>query len=873
MLNVESLEKPIVLDGQWAFTRDDKDENYKVINDSTWVAANPLLPWDLIYSDSINFKVGWYQKKVKFHPSLIGKDIILLLDTYLAKMKVYLDNDLIYQRTGKSREGDVPYYALQAVPIKFRISKNVHLISFRIDTILMRGAYQRPFELRDINSYPDASDIFLNIFKAKMRFTLSWVFLAFSLFFFMIFIRTRQNEYFVATLMCSGAFPFYYFPAEIPVSLFDPEKLTILHYLGMVFMAPAQSLFVQAYSKMTKKFNYFMGITSIILIILIMFLSLNFNLDVFLVVRKITFFFMVIIIFHAISLASSMIILNQKYCWILFSSILVYALCALNDIFLAMGILRGHSYIFIGSVVGVGTMNFMAVDDFVRKYFQNKKYLKEVQDLNQNLEQKVIQRTFDLDKSNKELKILFRSMNEMVNSLDDGFLVIEKDFKCHETYSENCLKLIGFDPKDYFLWDILGVYDKNEKEEIEQWLNLFFESNVDFQNLTAVSPNFKNSANDLRVIEIDFRPIYSGNSNQHVALVVIISDKTELIEKEKKAKELKDESMRIINIAMHKNEVQLFFKEIKNFILKGEEWLRSKTSIPSISLHERLHTLKGGAQTLSLSDLANTIHELEIEVKKSDTVEREFLIIILSILKEWKSNFKITNKDLLGENFDSEVEFREITLFDLEGFYKKLTLKENIEIADIFKRNFLYTSIAKELKFLEKTADELSKRFDKPLERVKFLGDENIKICPEPYKEIFKTFVHILRNMIDHGIEDSETRKICHKPLEGSVKIDWKLEDNVIHFYFQDDGRGINIEKLREKSEQGKKLTDSELLQSIFEPNMSSKERVELTSGLGMGLYIVKKNVELLNGRISVESENGIGTTFHIELPYIEKVF
>jgi len=132
---------------------------------------------------------------------------------------------------------------------------------------------------------------------------------------------------------------------------------------------------------------------------------------------------------------------------------------------------------------------------------------------------------------------------------------------------------------------------------------------------------------------------------------------------------------------------------------------------------------------------------------------------------------------------------------------------------------------------------------------------------------------HIVRNAMDHGLESIEHRLTVGKPEKGLLKLSAYHDAGHIVIAITDDGNGINKKNVREKAiakgiiNEDSILTDNELFHLIFHPGFSTAEAVTNLSGRGVGMDVVKRNVEALQGNIEISSETGIGSTFKIRLP------
>lgn len=142
-------------------------------------------------------------------------------------------------------------------------------------------------------------------------------------------------------------------------------------------------------------------------------------------------------------------------------------------------------------------------------------------------------------------------------------------------------------------------------------------------------------------------------------------------------------------------------------------------------------------------------------------------------------------------------------------------------------------------------------------------------------EQISDPLIHLLRNAIDHGLEDPEVREQAGKDKVGKIILSAEPEENYIVIRLRDDGKGIDPEKIARSAvkkglisaEKANDLSVREAVDLIFMPGFSTSEKVTQVSGRGVGMDIVKKNIENLNGNIQVFTELGKGTEFRIELP------
>ncbi len=168
---------------------------------------------------------------------------------------------------------------------------------------------------------------------------------------------------------------------------------------------------------------------------------------------------------------------------------------------------------------------------------------------------------------------------------------------------------------------------------------------------------------------------------------------------------------------------------------------------------------------------------------------------------------------------------------------------------------------------------DLSRKMGKEV-RLELSGEET-ELDKSVIEEIGDPLVHIIRNAIDHGLEDPEERSRSGKPTEGIVRISAYQEGNSIVIEVSDDGRGINVMRVRDKAverkllsrEDAERMSEAELVNLIFLPGFSTAEKVTDVSGRGVGMDVVRTNINKINGSVDIRTTLGSGSTFVIRLP------
>ena len=217
--------------------------------------------------------------------------------------------------------------------------------------------------------------------------------------------------------------------------------------------------------------------------------------------------------------------------------------------------------------------------------------------------------------------------------------------------------------------------------------------------------------------------------------------------------------------------------------------------------------------------------------------------------------FVTDNTDL---NFASAVRTIDILTLELQERMMKTRMQPISQVWGKFPRlvRDLSTELGKKVELIQEGADT---ELDRTL----------LEAIRDP-------LVHIVRNTVDHGIELPDIRKLAGKPETGKLLLRARHENGMVVIEVIDDGSGINFERVREKAieknlyteEKAAKLSDQELIDTLFLPGFSTKEVITNLSGRGVGMDVVKNNITHIGGSIEIESPRGsIGTKILLKIP------
>jgi two-component system chemotaxis sensor kinase CheA len=172
---------------------------------------------------------------------------------------------------------------------------------------------------------------------------------------------------------------------------------------------------------------------------------------------------------------------------------------------------------------------------------------------------------------------------------------------------------------------------------------------------------------------------------------------------------------------------------------------------------------------------------------------------------------------------------------------------------------------------MARLARDLARKFEKPCTLT--LAGEDTELDRKVVEHLTDPLMHMVRNAIDHGVESPAARKAAGKPAAAELKLRAFHRAGFIVVEIADDGAGLDTEKILAKGRaqglvpEGAELDPADIHQLIFQPGFSTAEQVTELSGRGVGMDVVRRNIEALRGRIDIQTKLGRGTTFAIQLP------
>ena len=381
----------------------------------------------------------------------------------------------------------------------------------------------------------------------------------------------------------------------------------------------------------------------------------------------------------------------------------------------------------------------------------------------------------------------------------------------------------------------------------------------------------KNGVERTKIIELDWDPIITEGVIKKI--MVTVRDVTQVRALQAEA-EAKQEELEMIGqiLSLPADKFSSFIKNSTDLLEKNRQIINDhpeKDKKVIADLFVNMHTVKGNTRTYGFSFATDVIHEAETtydKLRKEDdkTWSQEELLHELDLVEESIQRYKtVKERDL---NFDSTMASDGDVILKQEVYQKMLRMtayltsvcvnQKGINLSNMFK-GLNSSPLEYIIHDLEGSLPSVAKQLGKAAPEVIFKGDQ-VRI-KNKYSDVIKNvFTHLLRNSIDHGIESIEEREQKNKSPQGKIQILMDYEDENAKIVLNDDGRGLAINRIKNKALENGDIKDSQTLKPadvanlLFLSGVSTAEKLTDISGRGVGMDAVKSYLEQHNANIKI---------------------
>ncbi|WP_146049318.1 [Fe-Fe] hydrogenase large subunit C-terminal domain-containing protein [Alkalispirochaeta sphaeroplastigenens] len=501
---------------------------------------------------------------------------------------------------------------------------------------------------------------------------------------------------------------------------------------------------------------------------------------------------------------------------------------------------------------------------------------KEVSRLHQ--EQKTIMEDM-IEQQKEQVRQRTRSIQSLLDFSGQGFLSFGADLRVRPEYSRECLEIFGKEIEGEHLATLL--YDQHQdREDFADALELIFTG--------ASTPDVVFGLLDKELvirekqIEIDYRAI---DNKVIMCSLVDVTERRMLEDQIARVNQLREMLLSVVinrdNFAALVREADRLLEHLNALVFRGLD------QAPHHALEEvmrEVHTFKANAGYLKLRKTEAAAHALEDALN-------DFMVLadappVQEGLEELSRQYRqelFAVKENLGAEWiapDETLVIPRLQLLELEHQLREHQLRdEEIHpgtLADHLRKLQMvpFTPLVERLRRL---AQDLASGRGKRLADLQFRGD-NFLLDREHYQSLSHAATHLLRNMVDHGIERPHQRERAGKPAQGQVTVSCTVAEGAVSLSFEDDGAGFDTGAIgriaREKGllGEGETWDTAKLLKLVFSSGFSTAGQVSAVSGRGVGLAAVKEEVKGLGGRLFLKTRPGRGSRFTIVIPLQEGV-
>lgn len=456
-----------------------------------------------------------------------------------------------------------------------------------------------------------------------------------------------------------------------------------------------------------------------------------------------------------------------------------------------------------------------------------------------------------------QIKARTRDLKVILDNVSFGFLVIDKNLAVCGECTHSCHSLFGVDKiKGVHFPSLLGM-SKRDQEMYALLVDQVFEDLITEElSVSQLPQRFELSGG--RVLKVE--PSALRNSEGNISEILLtVSDMTEF-------ERVQRENIRnriLIGILKQKDSFRQFVNDVR---LQLETAVQALTQNDMPKARRAIHTIKGNAAAYELDNLVSRIHHIEELPELKPTNIKQIEAALISFLQE--------NESVLEIQYDSNSQIAfEVSVDEMKDLKSLISTIGGNQIHDLHTWTAKVTQkpagamMGPVQEFVSKLSERLGKRVN-----FRLTGADTLVDCYTMWP-VFQNLVHLVRNAIDHGIENPELRG--DKGENGNFSIEISDRGSFHEVVIADDGRGICVDVISAKAitkglvtkAQVEAMSHHQKLELIFLDGLSSAEKTTEISGRGVGMSAVKESVEQCRGRISIWSEIGKGTKFILTMP------
>jgi two-component system, chemotaxis family, sensor kinase CheA len=495
------------------------------------------------------------------------------------------------------------------------------------------------------------------------------------------------------------------------------------------------------------------------------------------------------------------------------------------------------------TTVLVGGLTALVLGALVVVFFTRAVETRDAQlsDYTANLERKVDERTRELDERNRGMRMVLDNVAQgLITTGLDGVMAAERSAVVDRWF--------GAAAPGATLSDLL----REKSPDFAIWFELGLEQLRDgaLPAMVVLDQMPRRFTVGEHTFEVTYTPIGAGEDVER--LLVIVSDVTERLAHERAEREQRELVALFQRISIDRGGVEEFLLEAGNLVAS----LREATD--PVLQARLVHTLKGNCAIYGLASYAELAHRVEGEMIESGAgLSDEQRRALVELWREAMGRVA----ELLG---GTRSELIELERGELDAAIARARAGGGRDLAELLS-SWTREPVARRLERLARQAEGLCRRLGRPAPDVKVEAG-GVRLDPAGWSTFWAAMVHVVRNAVDHGIEDPETRAAAGKSETGSLELYARKNDGQLIIGVRDDGRGIDWERVRSRARHLglPHAAEADLVDALFADGLTTRDQASDLSGRGVGLSALRQIVHELGGSIAVRSRAGDGTMFEL---------
>lgn len=455
-----------------------------------------------------------------------------------------------------------------------------------------------------------------------------------------------------------------------------------------------------------------------------------------------------------------------------------------------------------------------------------------------------------------------RSIRSLLDFSGQGFLSFGPDLLVRPEYSRECETIFGQAISGKYVPAL--IYSAGQaREDFEHAMSLVFAK----QSRPDVVFDLLDNEVEVggRTIHLDFRVI------DDETVMLSLQDVSE--QKQLQEQVLAEQEVRemVLRVAMNRIPFVTLSHEAEDVFRTAHTLAREKDQEANQQLLRAVHTFKANAAFLRMNQTVDAAHQLEERIEERIILEQEMSIVpsVDALINAYQLEVSRV-RDYLGEEWSQAPD----TIVVKERHIRRL---ENL-VADRYTSDEMLAEIVEDMRRvpvrdilgrISESVQILADSRAKRLAPIQIDGGD-VLVHYQDFAPVSDAILHLLRNMVDHGIEYPPERERAGKSTEGEIRISVKESPSHLEIRLSDDGSGIKLDAVEKKARKmglvNGNASYQQLMRLLFHDGFSTAESVSEVSGRGVGLSAVRANIREVGGTIGISTKQGQGTTFTLKV-------